>query len=112
MRAARNKPEIKKKSGMRNGRAQSMNPCSEVLVPIVLSTPKVECIMTTRTMQMPLATSIQSSRPVASSRDILQYHRSFVQFHDGDTRKLSMMHPGVRLRDRRLVNERQAHTRR
>src|SRR6476660_7132373 len=109
MRAARNKPEIKKKSGMRNGRAQSMNPCSEVLVPIVLSTPKVECIMTTRTMQMPLATSTQSSRPVASSRDILQYHRSFVQSHYGD-RKLSMMHPGARLRDRGLVNERQAHT--
>src|SRR5256885_11214030 len=107
MRAARNKPEIKKKSGMRNGRAQSMNPCSEELVPIVLSTPKVECIMTTKTMQMPLATSTQSSRHVASSRDILQY-RSYVQSHYWDTRKLSMMQPGARLRDRGLDNERQA----
>jgi hypothetical protein len=55
-----------------------MNPCSEVVVPIALSTPKVECIMTTRTMQMPLATSTQSSRPVAPSRDILQHHHALV----------------------------------
>src|SRR6478672_10274110 len=74
MRAARNRPEIRKKSGMRNGRAHSMKVCSDVVVPMAYSTPRVDCIRTTRMMQMPLATSTQASRPVASFGDILLHH--------------------------------------
>ena len=48
---------------MRNGRAHSMKACRAVSVPMAFSTPSVECIMTTRMMQMPLATSTQSKRP-------------------------------------------------
>jgi hypothetical protein len=54
MRRDRKRPEIRKKSGMRNGLAQAMKPFSQVNSPRAFSTPSVECIMTTRMMQMPL----------------------------------------------------------
>ncbi len=39
-----------------------MNACRDVVAPAAFSMPSVECIMTTRMMHMPLATSTQSSR--------------------------------------------------
>ena len=55
MRLARKRPEIMKKSGMRKGRAQSMKLWTQLVSPAAFSTPSVECIITTRMMQMPLA---------------------------------------------------------
>ena len=39
---------------MRKGFAQAMKALSQVVSPSAFSTPRVECIMTTRMMQMPL----------------------------------------------------------
>jgi hypothetical protein len=55
MTRARNKPEIRKKSGIRNGRAKATAACIQPSCPAACSTPSVECIITTMTMQKPLA---------------------------------------------------------
>jgi hypothetical protein len=55
MRLARNSPEMRKKSGMRNGAAHAMKPLSQLGSPMAAATPRVECIITTRMMQMPFA---------------------------------------------------------
>ena len=44
-----------KKSGMRNGLANATSQCMNPSRPASASTPRVECIMTTITMQKPLA---------------------------------------------------------
>ena len=44
-----------KKSGMRNGLAKATSACMKPSRPAASSTPSVECIITTKTMQKPLA---------------------------------------------------------
>jgi hypothetical protein len=51
----RNSPESRKKSGMRKGRAKATTSCRKPSPPMASPTPSVECIITTRVMQMPLA---------------------------------------------------------
>jgi hypothetical protein len=46
---------MRKKSGMRNGLAKATTVCSQPSWPSVFPTPSVECIITTKTMQKPLA---------------------------------------------------------
>jgi hypothetical protein len=51
----RNNPEIRKKSGIRNGFANTTKACMKPVWPAANSTPSTECIITTMTMQIPLA---------------------------------------------------------
>jgi hypothetical protein len=51
----RKRPEIRKKSGIRNGCANITNACMKPVSPAAFSTPSTECIITTMTMQRPLA---------------------------------------------------------
>ena len=44
-----------KKSGIRNGFANMTIRCMKPVWPVAFSTPSTECIMTTITMQIPLA---------------------------------------------------------
>ena len=74
MRAARNRPEIRKKSGIRKGLAQSMKPASAVAPPVTFSTPSVACIITTSRMQMPFATSTQSMRDAFTEVAFISSH--------------------------------------
>ena len=46
---------MRKKSGMRNGLAKATMAPIQLGAPAACSTPKVECIITTMTMQNPLA---------------------------------------------------------
>jgi hypothetical protein len=50
-----NRPEIRKKSGMRKGLANATSACMKPSRPTASSTPSVECIITTMMMQKPLA---------------------------------------------------------
>src|SRR5215207_9858275 len=61
--ARRNRPETRKKSGMRKGRAKATTWCMKPSPPIASPTPSVACIITTRMMQRPLAVSTQGTRP-------------------------------------------------
>ncbi len=61
----RKRPEIRKKSGIRNGLANSVTACMKPVAPTAFSTPSVECIITTKTMQIALAASTQSTREEA-----------------------------------------------
>jgi hypothetical protein len=53
--AGEDSPEMRKKSGMRKGLAKATTAPMKLPAPAASSTPKVECIMTTMTMQKPLA---------------------------------------------------------
>jgi hypothetical protein len=55
MTRAKNSPEMRKKSGMRNGLAKATSAPIQLCSPAAASTPRVECIITTMTMQNPLA---------------------------------------------------------
>ncbi len=46
---------MRKKSGMRNGLAKATTAPMKLVAPAACSTPSVECIITTMTMQKPLA---------------------------------------------------------
>jgi len=46
---------MRKKSGMRNGLAKATKSPIQLVVPAASWTPRVECIITTMTMQKPLA---------------------------------------------------------
>ncbi len=46
---------MRKKSGMRKGLAKATNAPIQLVCPAASWTPKVECIITTMTMQKPLA---------------------------------------------------------
>jgi hypothetical protein len=50
---------------MRKGRAKATTSCMKPSPPMAMPTPSVECIMTTKMMQMPLAASTQLTRSSA-----------------------------------------------
>jgi hypothetical protein len=52
---ARNNPDMRKESDMRNGLAKATTAPIQLVSPAAASTPRVECIITTMTMQNPLA---------------------------------------------------------
>ena len=58
-----NRPDSRKKSGIRNGFAKATTGCRKPSPPMASPVPMTECIMTTSRMQMPFATSTQASRP-------------------------------------------------